>query len=287
MIELLMRIIVYGATLSGIYALIAAGFTLIFGISRIMNFAHGAFFVLGAYIGITLIQGIGLNPILSTLASMIVVGVIAAAIYKSMIAPVRKHEVMVIIVTLALALTIEQLILLIFGEHGVSYPLMIEGVLNIGSVLIPAMRLFALAIAMVTLLALLVFIGRTRLGREITATSQDPEAAALIGLDVDRLLVIAIFISAMIAALGGSLYAQIYAANPFVVLKSLIFAFAIVILGGLGSVRGSIISSFIVGYILTGVIVLYGARWSEFVAMLIIIAILILRPSGLFGVTEQ
>jgi branched-chain amino acid transport system permease protein len=95
-----------------------------------------------------------------------------------------------------------------------------------------------------------------------------------------------VFISAILAALGGALYAQVYAANPFLVLKSLIFAFAIVILGGLGSVKGSVISSFIVGYILTAVIVLYGARWSELTALLIIIAILILKPTGLFGVKE-
>ena len=82
------------------------------------------------------------------------------------------------------------------------------------------------------------------------------------------------------------LYAQVYAANPFVILKSLIFAFAIVILGGLGSVKGSIIASFIVGYILTAMIVLYGARWSELVALLIIIAILVLRPAGLLGAKE-
>ena len=98
---------------------------------------------------------------------------------------------------------------------------------------------------------------------------------------------ITIFISALLASLGGILYAQVYAANPLIVLKSLIFAFAIVILGGLGSVRGSIFASFIVGYILTTVIVLYGARWSELVALLIIIAILVIRPSGLFGVKEE
>jgi branched-chain amino acid transport system permease protein len=287
MIELLMRILVYGATLSGIYALIASGFTLIFGVSRIMNFSHGAFFILGAYFGIALIHGIGLNPYLSTIISILMVGLLAAAMYKSIISPVREHEVMVIIVTLAFALIVEQVILLTFGEHGISFPSVIEGVVIVGTVLIPSMRLFVLAVAIIALIMLWTFIGKTRLGKEITAASQDAEAAMLMGLDVDRLLIVTVFISAILAALGGVLYAQVYAANPFMVLKSLIFAFAIVILGGLGSVKGSIIAAFIVGYILTAVIVLYGARWSEFVALFLIIAILVLRPSGLLGVKEQ
>jgi len=286
MIELLMLILVYGATISGIYALTASGFTLIFGVSRIMNFSHGAFFILGAYFGITLIHGIGLDPYLSTVISVFMVGLLAAAVYKGIMSPVREHEVMIIIVTLALALIIEQFILLIYGEHGMSFPSLIGGVATLGTVLIPNIRLFVLAVAIIALILLGIFIGKTRLGKEITAASQDAEAAQLMGLDVDRLFMITVFISGMLAALGGALYAQVYAANPFVVVKSLIFAFAIVILGGLGSVKGSVIASFIVGYILTGVIVLYGARWSELVALLLIIAILVLRPSGLFGVKE-
>jgi branched-chain amino acid transport system permease protein len=194
---------------------------------------------------------------------------------------------MVIIVTLAFALIIEQLILLTFGEHGISFSSVIEGVVIVGTVIIPSIRLFVLAVAIIALIMLWTFIGKTRLGKEITAASQDSEAAMLMGLDVDRLLIITVFVSAILASLGGVLYAQVYAANPFMVLKSLIFAFAIVILGGLGSVKGSIIASFIVGYILTAVIVLYGARWSEFVALFMIIAILVLRPAGLFGVKEQ
>jgi len=286
MLELLMRILVYGATLSGIYSLIAAGFTLIFGVSRIMNFSHGAFFVLGAYLGIAIINGVGLNPYLSTAISILMVGLLAAIVYKGIMSPVRTQEVMVIIVTLAFALILEQLILLIFGEHGISYPSMVKGVISIGGVPIPSMRLFVLAIALTALILLWILIGKTRLGREITAASQDVEAATLLGLDVDKLFLTTVFISSILAALGGALYAQVYAANPFLVLKSLIFAFAIVILGGLGSVKGSVISSFIVGYILTAVIVLYGARWSELTALLIIIAILILKPTGLFGVKE-
>ncbi len=286
MIELLMRILIYGATISGIYALMASGFTLIFGVSRIMNFSHGAFFILGAYFGIILIQSAGLNPYLSILISIFLVGFLATVVYRFIMSPVREHEVMIIIVTLALALIIEQFILLFFGEHGISFPSMISGITTIGAVIIPSIRLFVLTVSILALILLWMFISKTRMGKEITAASQDTEAATLIGLNVEKLFMVTVFVSAIFASLGGILYAQVYAANPFMVLKSLIFAFAIVILGGLGSVKGSIIASFIVGYILTIVIILYGARWSELLAVLLIIAILVLRPEGLFGVKE-
>jgi branched-chain amino acid transport system permease protein len=285
-LDVLIRIFIYGASLGGVWALIASGFTLIFGVSRILNFAHGAFFILGAYAGIVLIWSFGLDPYTSTLIGMVLVGLLAAAAYKGIMSPVRQHEVMVIIVTLALALFLEELVLLTFGEYGISFPKMIGGVTFILGVPIPNIRLFTLVIALLALALLGFFINRTRLGREITAASQDAEAATLTGMNIETLFTITIFISAILAALGGSLHAQIYAAHPVMALKALIFAFAIVILGGLGSIKGSIIAAFIVGYILATVIILYGAHWAELVAILIIIAILILRPAGLFGVKE-
>ena len=285
-LDILVRILVYGATISGIWALIASGFTLIFGVSRILNFTHGAFFILGAYFGIILIYSFGLGPYISTLIGMSMVGLLAMVAYKGIMAPVRHHAVMVIIVTLALALVLEQFVLIVFGEHGISFPSMVIGISYIAGVPVPNIRLFVLVIAIIALALLGFFINKTRLGKEITAASQDMESAMLVGLNIDKLFMITMFISAILAALGGSLFAQIYAINPFLTVKALIFAFAIVILGGLGSVKGSVVAAFIVGYILTIVITLFGARWAELVAMLIIIAILVIRPTGLFGVKE-
>ncbi len=285
-INTVMIILLYGATFSGILALISSGFTLIFGVSRILNFAHGAFFMMGAYIGIYFVQQLNLDPILSSLISIILVGIFSIAAYITIIYPVIKNEVMTIIVTLALALLIEQVILLTYGEFGLSYPRLVAGTLTIGDVVIPMVRLTILAISILTILGLWIFIDRTRIGKEINAASQDPEGAILIGLNVNKIYAITIFVSAVLAALSGILYSQMYAANPFQILNSLILAFSIVILGGLGSVKGSIISSFIVGFIYIAVTTLIGARWSEFIALAIIIVILIVKPTGLFGVEE-
>jgi branched-chain amino acid transport system permease protein len=285
MIDLAIRILIYGAVVSGIWALVASGFTLIFGVARILNFAHGTFFVLAAYLGIVMVSS-GVNPYLATLLSIVLVGFFAVAIYALLLSRIREHEVMVIIATLALALLVEQVLLLIFGEHGISYPSLITGVLRLGGTPITLKRIAAFVIAIIVIVLLELFINRTRLGKMISAASQNFEGAMLVGLDVEKLFRVTMFISAVLAGIGGILYTQIFAATPIAAVKSLIFAFAIVILGGLGSVRGSIIAAFIVGYILTITINLFGARWSEFVALLFIIGILIVKPTGLFGVEE-
>ncbi len=285
MIDIAVRIIVYGAVVGGIWALVASGFSLIFGVARILNFAHGIFFVLAAYIGIVLSKS-GINPYLATIISVLLVGGFAVAMYTGLLARIKEHEVMVIIVTLAIALLVEQMLIIIFGEHGISYPALISGVLKIGKTPITYKRILAFVVAIVVLALLQLFIHKTRTGKMIMASSQNYEGALLVGINVDRIFVITMFLSAVLAGIGGILYTQVFAASPGAAMKSLIFAFAIVILGGLGSIKGSIIAAFIIGYIITLANQFLGAQWAEFAALLIIIAILVFKPTGLFGVEE-
>jgi len=285
MIELALKILIFGAVVSGIWALVASGFSLIFGVARILNFAHGTLFVLSAYFGIVLIK-YGINNYIAFVLGILFAGVIGVIIFRLTISPIKTHDVMVVIVTLAIALLVEQFLLLVFGEHGISFPSLIGGIQNIGGVRITNIRILSFFVAMATLILLEVFITRTKTGKMINATSQDMEAAMLMGIDVDRIYLITMFISSILAGLGGLLYSQIFATTPIVSVKALIYAFAIVILGGLGSLRGSIIASFIVGYVIVVTITFLGARWSEFVMLLTIISILVVKPTGLFGVEE-
>ncbi len=285
MIDIAVRIIVYGAVVGGIWALVASGFSLIFGVARILNFAHGIFFILAAYLGIVLAKS-GVNPYLATLISILLVGGFAVAIYTGLLARIKEHEVMVIIVTLAIALLVEQILIIIFGEHGISYPTLISGVLKIGKTPITYKRILAFVVAVVVLALLEIFIHKTRTGKMIMASSQNYEGALLVGINVDRIFIITMFLSAVLAGIGGVLYTQVFAASPAASLKALIFAFAIVILGGLGSIKGSIVAAFIIGYIITITNQFLGAQWAEFAALLVIIAILVFKPTGLFGVEE-
>jgi branched-chain amino acid transport system permease protein len=284
MIETLLKILIFGAVVSGIWALVASGFSLIFGVSRILNFAHGTFFVLSAYAAIYLINT-GLNLYAACLAGILVSG-LAGVTVLALIYKIREHEVMVIIVTLAIALLAEQLLLVSFGQHGMSITPFLSGFQKIGGLRVTNIRMLSFIVAILTLVLLEVFINKTKTGKMIIATSEDVEAAMLVGIDVDRMYVITMFLSAILAGIAGIFYAQIFAITPEVSLKALIYAFAIVILGGLGSLRGSIVASFIIGYTVVATITFLGARWSEFVMLLAIIVILIVKPTGLFGVEE-
>ena len=285
MIEEVIRVIAFSRVISGIWALVSSGFTLIFGVARILNFAHGSIFMISAYFAITLLK-YNVNPILSFAAGIIFSGIVGVLIYKVAMSPIKEHKIMVIIVSLAVALLIEQIVLNLFGEHGISFPSLIRGYQEVFGVKITNMRILAFVLAVLTIFLLEIFINRTRIGKMINAVAQDMEAAKLIGIDVERIYTITVFISSILAGLGGLLYSQIFAITPMASLKALIYAFAIVILGGLGSVRGSILASFIIGFIIVLTITFLGARWSEFIMLLTIIAILIIKPTGLFGVEE-
>ncbi len=285
MIEELIRIIVFGAVVGGIWALVSSGFSLIFGVARILNFAHGALFILSAYTAVYLMN-IGFNELIAMIIGVILSSAIGVLIYK-LISPIKNHEIMVVIVTLAIALLITQVLLILFGEHGYSLPPIVHGVQRISGVVITNIRILSLVVALIVLILLEYFINRTKIGKMITATSENIESAMLVGINIERIYVLTFLISSALAGISGILYAQIFAVTPDVSLKALIYAFAIVILGGLGSLRGSIIASFIIGYILVITINFLGARWSEFVMLLTIIAILIVKPTGLFGVTHE
>lgn len=284
MIDVLLKVVVFGTIVGGIWGLVASGFSLIFGVSRILNFAHGAAFVCAAYVAF-LLSGNGFNVYLSILAGLATSAFLGLVVYL-LTRPVRRNEVMVIIVTLALALLIQQILLINFGDRGISILPLVDGLIEINNVKVTYIRIVSFILAVASLVSLDILISKTGIGKKIIATSQDSEAAMLIGIDVEKIFILVMVLSSTLAGFAGILYAQIFAISPETSLRALIYAFAIVILGGLGSLRGSIISSFIVGYILVLTITFLGARWSEFVMLLAIVTILVVRPTGLFGVEE-
>jgi branched-chain amino acid transport system permease protein len=277
----MIEVVIYGTIIGAIWALVSSGFSLVFGVARILNFAHGTFFVLGAYIAIVLHPYLG---VFSIVPAIVIVGLIGIAVYRYLISPVKHYEVMVILITLALALLVEEILLTIFKDISVSYPSLMSGLINIAGVPVPLNRILIFVVALAVIFCLDYFIRNTKVGKFIMATSQDMEAAMLVGIDVERVFSITMAISAVLAALAGILYAQIYAVNPQTAFRVLIYAFAIVILGGLGSVRGSIVASFIIGFIQVAISMFYEPRWAEIAALATIIFILIVRPKGLFGV---
>lgn len=285
MIEVL-ELVVFGTAMGGIFALLASGFSLIFGVSRILNFAHGVCFAVSAYFAIFLLREFSLSIFLASLLGVTFAVLLGLFVY-ALTRPIRHNTVMVIIVTLAFALLVEQFLLLIFGNRGLTMPPFVEGVQVIYENLrIAKIRFLAIAVAIASLLVLEVFMSKTLLGKRISAVSQDIEASMLLGIDVEKILIATFVVSSALSAIAGILYAQIFNIYPATILRVLIYAFAVVILGGLGSFRGSILASFIIGFIFVTTTKTLGAQWSEFVMLITIVAILAVKPTGLFGVRE-
>ncbi|MEM0350829.1 MAG: branched-chain amino acid ABC transporter permease, partial [Archaeoglobaceae archaeon] len=280
----LIELLIFGTAIGGIFALLASGFSLIFGVLRILNFAHGACFAISAYLAILLVRELSTDVYLASIFGILFSVLIGLLIY-AITRPIRSNVVMVIIVTLAFALLIEQILLLSFGNRGITLKPFIEGVQVIyDNLRIARIRLMAIAIAIALLILLDLFITRSLLGKRIQAVSEDIEASMLLGINVEKIFIITIAISSALAGIAGILYAQIFSIYPAMILRVLIYAFAIVILGGLGSVRGSIVASFIIGYVFVTTMKMLGAQWSEFVMLLTIVAILVVKPTGIFGV---
>ncbi len=277
----MISVIIFGAVIGGIWALVASGFSLIFGVMRILNFGHGAIFVASAYVAI--VVSTVCYPL--SLPSALLIGVLFGLLFYILTKPIRENEITVVIVTLAAALLIQYVLLSIFGDRGQTMRPILSGVIEFLGTRFMVMRLFALIVALIVLAALEITM-RTKFGKKIEAVSEDFESAMLMGINVERIYLFVMVLSSILASLAGYFYVQIFSVNPELVLRALIYAFAIVILGGLGSVRGSIVASFIIGYIVSATIILLGSRWSEFVMLITIILTLIIRPSGIFGVKE-
>ena len=278
-----MEILIYGAVTSAIYAMLAVGFTLIFGVARVLNLAHGSFYALGAYGTYVLTSIVGLPLWLAALLAIAGVSVFGVVVEKVLIRPLRYSQLGVLMITLAVSLVVEQALFLIFGSEYRNVPAFIDTKVSIGGVDVAGQRLLTLVVAVVAIGALYLFIQRTRLGSAILAISQDAEAAKYMGIPSDRIFSVVMAISAALAALAGVLAGPFLSVQPSMHLLPIVKAFAIVIVGGLGSIPGSILAALMLGYAETLVAYLISTSWTEIVSVLATLLTLVLRPAGIFG----
>ena len=278
-----MEILIYGAVTSAIYAMLAVGFTLIFGVARVLNLAHGSFYALGAYGTYVLTSIVGLPLWLAALLAIAAVSLFGVIVEKVLIRPLRYSQLGVLMITLAVSLVVEQALFLIFGSEYRNVPAFIDTKVSIGGVDVAGQRLLTLVVAVVAIGALYLFIQRTRLGSAILAISQDAEAAKYMGIPSDRIFSLVMAISAALAALAGVLAGPFLSVQPCMQLLPIVKAFAIVVVGGLGSIPGSILAALMLGYAETLVAYLISTSWTEIVSVLATLLTLVLRPAGIFG----
>lgn len=282
-------IIVNGFVYSGVYALLAIGFSLIFGVARIVNLAHTAFYMLAAYLIYSLAIAVDLNLLLSIFLAIVIVTIVGMISYRFIIARVRQHEATMLIVTIALAIIIQEAILIGFGGDPRSVPKLISGATEILGVAVLNQQLLTLGVVFLLLLATWAFLMKTRLGVAIRATAQDREAANLMGMDVPRMEMITMAISVAFAAIAGTLIAPLFVLTPGMWMHPLVMILAVVVLGGLGSLKGSLIGAFVLGF--AEILVVFLAPSGSFlrtsVALTIMLIVILIRPQGLFGIVFE
>ena len=283
-----MDILIYGTINSVALALYALGFALVYGISRLPNFAHGALYILSGFITWSALNTLGLNYFVSILLSLLATGIIGAVIYQFFLIRVRGMEISEIIASYAIALAILEG-LRWGGFKGMTYtlPVFISGSTTIAGISVDYQRLLAVAIGAVLVFCLWLFTHFTRVGLALRGMAQDERAALMLGIDSDVMAVVAMGLGSSLAAFAAMLLLPL----GNIVVESgynvLILAIAVCIVGGLGSWAGAVLAAFIIGFaqILTAVYI--GSHFQMVVALLAIILTLILKPSGLFGQQKE
>lgn len=279
----MIEIVIYGAVTSAIYAMLAVGFTLIFGVARVLNLSHGAFYALGAYFTYTY-NGLLKIPLFpAALLAVTTVAVFGVAMERVLVRPLRHSGLAVLMITLAMSLLIEQVLLLTFGSEYQNVQSLVSEKVMVFGVDIGGQRLLALGVSVVLISGLWLFIHSTRLGNAILAVSQDAEGAQYMGININRVFASVMGLSAALAATAGVLVAPFLTVQPSMGLVPMTKAFSIVILGGLGSIRGSLLAAAVLGYSETLVGYLVSSSLTELVSLVAILLALILRPAGLFG----
>ena len=279
-----MGLLIYGIINSIVFALIAIGFALVYGISRQPNFAHGALYILAGFLTWTFLLKLGLNYAASIILSLIIIAAVGAALYRFLLIRIRGMEASEIIASLAIGIAIMEG-LRFAGFRGKTYtlPAFLEGTVTVGNVPVDFQRLIIIGIGVVLVALLWFFTHYTKLGLALRAIAQDEHAALMLGIDSDLTALIALSLGSALAGLAAIVILPLGSITVETGYDILIKAIAVCIIGGLGSWGGAVLASFILGFAQMLTEYFVGAQWQMVVALLAIIIILIARPSGLLA----
>jgi len=282
--------IILGVLIGGVYALMASGLTLVFGIQRVINVAQGALVILAAYLSYTLWSHLHVDPFLSILVvapAMFVLGVAVQLVFVRSLRGPDAPELS-LLVTWALALGIEGVLSVIYSTTSVvSLPSYADSSWTVFGYEISEVRLFGFLCAGVILVLLSLLLTRTRFGRAVRATVQNPTAATLLGVDANQVQTVSFGLGVSMAAAAGAVYGVIYPFNPGSHYDLISRLLSIVVLGGLGSVGGAVVAALCMGVVESVVAVEISPIWASFSFFLVLIAFLLVRPQGIFGVRER
>jgi len=280
---MLADVVIFGTIWGAIYTILALGFTLIFGVARILNLAYGAMYMVASYLIYSLVSDFGLAAVPAWLVAVAATCLLGMALYRALIFPLRASLGRVLIVTAGVAIFLQEVAVLAYSTEPRYVPTALTGSLALWGVRVTHQQLLTIALAGVLVLLLHAFLVRTRLGRELRAVAQDTEMAALMGIPVERAYLVAMALSTGLAAAAGALVAPFLTVNPEMGWSPLLVAFTVVVLGGLGSLGGTIVAAFIVAYAEMLTAFLISPQLRDAVTFAIMILTLVFRPHGLFG----
>jgi branched-chain amino acid transport system permease protein len=279
------QVVVSGLLVGGLYALLAVGLTLIFGVMKVVNFAHGDYLMVGMYLVFFMYTGFGVNPYLTIPVTVIVLFLMGVVTQKLFIErTLNIGHSMQMVVTLGIALILQSLALMLLGGDYRSIP-NLEGISPSFKALgltISTTRLISFVIAVITTGLLMVFLNRTRIGKAMRATAQNSTVASLCGIPVKRIYLLAMGIGTALVGVTASVLAPIFSVYPTFSVNIMLLGFVVVVLGGLGNVPGAFVGGLIIGVVEAVGSMLFGGTIGRMIYFLLFLAILVFRPQGLF-----
>lgn len=284
-VQALMGQLLVGLINGSFYALLSLGLAVIFGLLRVINFAHGAQYMLGAFTALLLLTVGGVNYWLALIAAPLIVGLFGAIIERTMLSRLYKLDHLYgLLFTFGLALAIEGTFRYFYGASGMPYaaPGALTGAVNLGFMFLPIYRGWVVIASLIVCIAVWFMIEKTKLGAYLRAATENPTLVQSFGVNVPLLLTLTYALGAGLAAFAGVLAAPIYQVSPLMGSNLIIIVFAVVVVGGMGSILGAIVTGYMLG-VVEGLTKVFYPEASNIVIFVIMAFVLILRPAGLFG----
>ena len=288
--EALIQILVSGLTLGAMYAVGTVSLSLLWGAVNVLNMAHGALLVVGAYASWFVVDRFGLPAFSGFFAAALVTAALAVLLYLLVlrwISERRGADVMIVVATFAVALILENVILNVFGGYAVAQPAKLDGGFFISSVYLPAQNILIMVGALLLMALLAFLLQRTPLGRAIRAVAQNREAAVLMGIRIERTYLAIYAIAGAFAGVSGVFWSSITTLSPTMGFDPMLKAFIIVVAAGLGQIGGALYVALFLGLTEAAIQYFIGVRYALPILLLAVVLLLILRPQGIFGTTEK